>query len=160
VTSQIRIEAPLESVWELVSDPGNYRRWSPESIGMRRLSGSGAYAVGDKFAGTNRIWLPWTTFCTVTQVSPLRRFAFLASFAGAPIAEWGYTLAEVDGGCVVTETWDDRRHAAARLALVPLSMALGRGRDAAAHNSRAMAATLAALKAEAEAAAGSASTET
>lgn len=154
VTSQIRIEAPIDAVWAMVSTPDNYPRWSPEATAIRRISGEGPYRVGDKFAGSNRIWLPWTTLCTVTEVEPHVRFAFLASFAGASIAEWGYSLRETEGGCVVTETWDDRRHVVSKVALVPLSVTLGRGRDAASHNRRGMAATLAALKADAEAAVG------
>ncbi|MGI8665531.1 MAG: SRPBCC family protein [Jatrophihabitans sp.] len=64
-----------------------------------------------------------------------------------PVAHWGYTFEPAeDGGCTVTESWVDRRPAAAR----PLLDALF-GAKRADLNARGMATTLANLKRCAEA---------
>ena len=74
------------------------------------------------------------------------QFAFTVSFAGMPIADWGYEIVAKGQGCVVTETWTDRRSAALQLASVPV-MGIA---DRAAHNRRGMTTTLAALARVAE----------
>jgi hypothetical protein len=54
VVEQVDIDAPRERVWAAVSDPAAYRRWSPESTGMRRLDGERGepWTVGQRFVGS------------------------------------------------------------------------------------------------------------
>ena len=138
---------PVE-VWRLVSDVTRMGSWSPETTACRWLDGASGPTVGARFRGTNKRGpLLWQTTCTVTAATPGRRFAFDVRFGPAPIASWAYDVEPVEGGCVVTESWSDRRAGAMRLASMPV-MGI---RDRAAHNRRGMVATLAALKAAAEA---------
>ena len=54
IVESIDIAAPPSAVWAAVSDPCSYGRWSPEATGATRRSGSGTWAVGDRFTGHNR----------------------------------------------------------------------------------------------------------
>lgn len=156
VTESIAVDAPAAVVWPLVSDPANYARWSPEATGVRRRRGSGAWRVGDVFVGSNKAWLRWSTTCTVTAADAERgKFAFDVDFARVPVARWGYTVTDAEaGGCVVTETWLDRRSGVVGALIKPSGVFIGRRLDAATRNRQTMKATLAALKAEAEAGGG------
>lgn len=158
VTESIAVDAPPEVVWPLVSDPANYARWSPEATGVRRRGGSGTWRVGDVFVGSNKAWLRWSTTCTVTAADAGRgEFAFDVDFARFAIARWSYSVTPTpDGGCVVTESWTDRRSGVLGALIKPSGVLIGRGIDAATHNAQTMRATLAALKAEVEAASGGA----
>ena len=146
VTEDIAAD-PVE-VWRLVSDVTRMGSWSPETTSCRWIGGATGPAVGARFRGTNKRGpLLWQTTCTVTAAEPGRRFAFDVTFGPAAIATWSYDIEPAAGGCVVTESWSDRRAGAMRLASMPV-MGI---RDRAAHNRRGMVATLAALKAAAEA---------
>lgn len=172
IVESIVVAASPDEVYRLVSDPANYARWSPESTGVRRLGGAGEYAVGDRFIGHNRIWLPWSTVCTVVAADAGREFAFDVDAGPMPVARWGYRLrpaaATAPGAAaggdevrdpgsgattVVEQFWQDRR-AGASGALVKLAgPVVGRGRDAAARNRGSMRATLAGLARDIETAA-------
>ena len=150
VAEQIRISAPTQTIWDLICDPENYPRWSPEAVGIKRRSGSGTWQVGDKFVGTNRIWVPWFTVCTVTERSEHQRFAFDVDLGPIPIANWAYEV-EADGDeSIVRETWTDRRSGGLGTPVKLVGPLVGRGRDAAEHNRESMRQTLAALKAAVE----------
>ena len=153
VAEQIRISAPTQTIWDLICDPENYPRWSPEAVGIKRRSGSGTWQVGDKFVGTNRIWVPWFTVCTVTERSEQQRFAFDVDLGPIPIANWAYEV-EADGDeSIVREIWTDRRSGGLGAPVKLVGPLVGRGRDAAEHNRESMRQTLAALKSAVEGAA-------
>lgn len=141
------IQADPHTVWSLVSDVTRMGQWSPETTSARWLGGATGPAVGARFRGDNRHGLlGWSTRCTVTAADPGRRFAFDVDFAGVPISFWSYDLRSAPGGCVVTESWTDRRPGWMRLAAVPVTGVA----DRAGHNRRGMQATLAALRTAAE----------
>ncbi|MDQ1246918.1 MAG: hypothetical protein QG597_1287 [Actinomycetota bacterium] len=152
VAESINVKATAATVWPMISDPANYGRWSPEATGVKRRTGRGAWQVGDRFVGGNKAWLAWSTACTVVAADPEHgEFAFDVDFAHVPIARWSYTVADSgDGGCLVTETWTDRRSGVIGALIKPSGVFIGRGLDAAVRNRRTMRATLLALKAEAE----------
>ena len=135
-------------VYDLVSDVTRMGEWSPETTSCRWVEGGGP-AVGARFRGTNKRHLArWTTTCTVTAADPGRRFAFDVNWGPWAISEWSYDIEPMDGAaCRVTEGWSDKRVTALRVAS-PLVMGIV---DRAAHNRTSMQATLAALKAAAEA---------
>lgn len=151
VVEQIRIEAPLETVWPLVSDPSNYSRWSPEATGIRRRSGRGDWRVGDVFVGANKARLPWVTVCTVTERAELQRFGFNVDFGPFPIAHWAYEVEPDRNATLVREIWTDRRSGPLGAPITLVGPLVGRGRDSAAHNRQSMRRTLSALKAQVEA---------
>ena len=150
VRVSIEIEAPVETAYALISDPENHCRWSPEATGVRRLTGSGPWRVGDTFTGKSRQRLSWSTKCQVTKSSQADGFYFAVTMGPLPVATWGYEVAESNGSCVVTEVWKDQRTFLSRVILRPIPVLLGRGWDAAEHNRRSMQHTLGELKEEAE----------
>lgn len=146
VSVQEQIAAPPAALYEMVSDLPRMGEWSPENTGGRWSRG-GRPAVGATFRGTNRSgWRWWRTVVTVTAADPGRRFAFDVHYAAVPISTWEYAFAESEGGCLVTESWTDRRPGWMRAASVPL-MGVS---DRAAHNRANMEKTLHALKKAAE----------
>jgi hypothetical protein len=145
VTETIKA-APAE-VYPLVADLPRMGEWSPENTGGKWLGGASAPAVGARFRGTNRAgWRFWTTTVTVRAADEGRRFTFDVHVAGLAISTWDYGFADADNGCVVTESWTDRRPSWMRTLSVPLMGV----RDRAEHNRRNMQETLQRLKAAAE----------
>jgi Polyketide cyclase / dehydrase and lipid transport len=141
------IKAPASAVYALVADLPRMGEWSPENTGGKWLGGASGPAVDARFRGTNRAgWRFWTTTVTVRAADAGRRFAFDVDVAGLAISTWTYTFADAEGGCVVTESWADRRPSWMRTLSVPVMGV----RDRAGHNRRNMQETLQRLKAAAE----------
>lgn len=151
VVESVDVSAGIEKVWAAVSDPLAYPRWSPEASGARRLRGTGAFAVGDRFVGRNKATLTWWTVCTVVEVQPQRLFAFDVDLGPLPISRWSYQVEELAADATrVTETWHDRRTGLLGAPVRRSGRLLGRGRDAAAHNRETMQDTLRRVKVELE----------
>jgi uncharacterized protein YndB with AHSA1/START domain len=116
VSDEVVVEASPGSLYELLSDPGEMRRWSPENTGATPAS-PGPLTVGASFRGTNRRGpLRWTTECVVTAADPGERFAFRVTRWGVgdrlvrvANASWEYRLAALPEGTRVTEIWTDDR---------------------------------------------------
>jgi len=105
----LRIEAPPQRLYDLVTDVANMGRLSPECIGGRWLDGATGPAVGARFKGTNKRGLArWSTKNAVVAADPGREFAFETQQSGT---RWRYRF-EPDGtGTIVTESreaWRDR----------------------------------------------------
>jgi hypothetical protein len=146
-----RIDAPADRVWSLIGDPTRMEEFSPEVHKVTWAGGATAPAVGAKFRGANRNgWHRWSTSCVVTSYEPGREVAWDVNFM-IPIAHWGYRIEpSADGAtCTLYEYWNDRRAAPVRIGPVGV---LARGvSDVETHNRAGMEATLAAIKAVAEA---------
>ena len=142
------VDAPVEAVWALVSDPTRYAEWSPENSGARWVRGASGPAVGARFRGANRNgWRRWSTDCRVVECDAPRRFAFDVSSVGIPVARWAYEVEPADGGgAVVRELWFDRRP---RWFVTVSGWIVGVS-DRVAANRAGMAATLAGVRAAAE----------
>lgn len=117
VSGEVVVAAPPTRLYELVSDPAQMRRWSPENTGADT---DGPLAEGAEFVGSNRRGpLSWRSRAVVTAAEPGARFAFRVVALGAvgtpwltaPVASWEYRFAAVEGGTRVTETWTDDRRA-------------------------------------------------
>ena len=143
-----RIAADPDELYALVSDLTKMGSWSPENRGGKWVGGATGPAVGAKFRGANkRGWRRWSTTCKVVEADEGRRFAVDVRFYGAPISRWTYEL-EADGdGTRVVERWDDHRWAPMR----SISKVVMGVPDRPGKNREGMEATLAALKAAAEA---------
>ena len=104
------IAAPAEEVWALVTDLAAMGRWSPENRGGKWIGGATGAAVGARFLGRNgRGKRAWPTVVTVSECDQPRRFAFELRIGRLGGADWIYDIEPVDKGCLVTETWVDRR---------------------------------------------------
>ena len=147
VVAEQQIAAPPEELYALISDVTNMGRWSPENHTCRWVGGATGPVVGARFKGANkRGRRRWSTTSTVVVADEGRRFAFDVALGRLPISRWTYDFEAHDGGCRVTETWEDRRAAWMRRA-APVIMGVA---DQAAHNRAGMEATLAAVKASVE----------
>ena len=147
----VDVKASPEVVWGLVSDLARMGEWSPECTGVRWVGaapGRDGPSVGSVFKGKNRIGIRrWSTKGTIVAAEPNRRIAWDISALGLPAARWSYTIGSSDGGCRVTESWEDKRGALISL-VAPLATGV---KDRRSHNEAGMRVTLDRLKAAAEA---------
>lgn len=108
VSGSIHIAALPEVVYDLIADVAAVGQFSPEATGA--LGASERLVVGDTFWGTNRRgpWI-WATHCRVTRAERGRAFAFDVDLGPFPISSWSYEIEPLEGGCIVVETWVERR---------------------------------------------------
>lgn len=100
--AEIEIDAPASRVWELVSDVGRMRQWSPQCRIMRAL---GPIRPGTRTLNLNRRGLLfWPTTAVITEVVPERKFAFRIP---VNTTVWSYELEPTATGTRLVET----RHA-------------------------------------------------
>ena len=112
----LRIEAPADALYSLVSDVTQMGRWSPECTGCSWVGGATGPTVGARFRGWNkRGVVRWFTTNEVVVAEPGREFAFETKQSGI---RWGYRFqpAPEGTGTLVTEyrePWRDRPKLAA-----------------------------------------------
>jgi len=148
VSVETDIAAAPETVWSMISDITRMGEWSPEAQAGIWKRGATSAAVGAQFTGQNANGKKsWTTNCEVTDCDPGAVFSFQVTAVGLKIALWDYRIEPTETGCHVIETWTDQRGGLAKFAG---KFASGVA-DREAHNRAGMVATLAALKAAAEA---------
>ena len=100
--AQIDINAPVATVWALVSDLGRMPQWSPQCRMMRPL---GPLRQGTRTINLNRRnYRFWPTTSTVTEVIPEKKVAFRVNANGTI---WSYELEPTDVGTRLVES----RHA-------------------------------------------------
>jgi uncharacterized protein YndB with AHSA1/START domain len=98
----VRIAAPPEAVYGIVTDIAQMGRLSPECTGGKWLGDATGPAVGARFKGSNkRGFARWSTTNEVVEAEPGRAFSFKTLQSGY---QWTYRM-EADGdGTVVTES--------------------------------------------------------
>ena len=97
----VHMDAPPDTVWELVSDVTRIGSYSPETFEAEWLDGATAPAVGAKFRGhvkRNGIGPTYWTTCWVTVCEPGREFAFTVGPPEKAMNTWGYTIVPTEGG--------------------------------------------------------------
>jgi uncharacterized protein YndB with AHSA1/START domain len=100
--AQIDIDAPVATVWALVSDLSRMPQWSPQCRLMQAL---GPVRQGTRTINLNRRnKMYWPTTCVVTEVIPEKKMAFRVNQNGAI---WSYELEPTDAGTRLVES----RHA-------------------------------------------------
>ncbi len=100
--AQIDINAPVPTVWGLISDFRRMPQWSPQCRWMKPL---GAVRPGTRTVNFNRRkFLFWPTTCRITEFVPERKLAFRVNENGTV---WSYELEPTATGTRVVET----RHA-------------------------------------------------
>jgi uncharacterized protein YndB with AHSA1/START domain len=101
----VRMAAPPEKVWDLVSDITRIGEFSPETFEGEWTRGSTGPEVGATFRGhvkRNGVGPVYWTPCKVSRCEPGEVFEFTV-MAGGPLNTWGYRLDAEDGGTTVTE---------------------------------------------------------
>jgi len=99
----MRIEAPPDRIYDIVTDIAQMGRLSPECVGGHWLDGATGPAVGARFKGRNKRGLArWSTTNEVVEAEPPRVFSFETLQSGY---RWSYLL-EPDGASAtfVTES--------------------------------------------------------
>lgn len=111
IDHSVRIDAPPEVIWPLISDLERMGEWSPFCIGANMRGAGPAPGPGTRFTGRNRNgWHRWNTKCTVLASDPGREIAWAVAFCGFSVAFWRYRLEPSgDGATTVTESWRDLR---------------------------------------------------
>ncbi len=141
------INAPAQTLWEMVSDVTRMGEWSPETTSGRWVKGATGAAKGARFKGDNRNGeRTWSIVCEVTDCEPGRRFAFDATAGPIRYANWAYDFEQTDDGTVVTESVADNRNRLLKF----LGGRISGVTDRATHNRRTMTDTLEALAVAAE----------
>ena len=98
----LRIEAPPERVYEIVTDIAQMGRLSPECTGGKWLDGATGPAVGARFKGSNKRGIArWSTTNEVVEADPGKAFSFETKQSAA---RWTYRLQPDGSGTLVTES--------------------------------------------------------
>jgi uncharacterized protein YndB with AHSA1/START domain len=101
-TVSLRIGAPPERVYAIVTDIAQMGRLSPECTGGRWLGGATGPVVGARFKGTNKRGMArWSTTNEVVVADLDRAFGFQTLQSGY---RWDYRLEPDGDGTVLTET--------------------------------------------------------
>lgn len=101
----VTMNAPIERVWDLVSDVTRIGEFSPETFEAEWTHGATGPKVGARFRGhvkRNGVGPIYWSPCRVTVCEPNQHFEFAVVAAG-PLNNWGYRLVERDGATEVTE---------------------------------------------------------
>ena len=126
-TVAVKINAPAEKVYDLITDVTQMGRWSPECTGGKWTGGATGPAVGATFKGSNRHGLArWTTHCTVTEADPGKAFEWEVKESGM---RWGYRFEPAEGGTLVTEYREQTDDPPFYVKLVQRSGLIGRNRE-------------------------------
>ena len=101
--NSVVVARSTDELYDMVSDVTRMGEWSPVCKACWWDEGSGP-RVGAWFTGRNE--LPertWETRSEVVVADRGREFAFVVSATGT---RWSYQFREVDGGTLITESWD------------------------------------------------------
>lgn len=104
----MRMQAPAERIYDLVSDVTRMGEWSPECVRCRWVDGATGPVVGARFKATNkRHGLRWSNKPVVVAAEPGREFAFSRTMPGSGEYVWRYCLSDNgDGTTEVTESYE------------------------------------------------------
>lgn len=91
------------AVYEMVSDVTRIGEWSPVCKACWWDDGAGPH-VGAWFTGRNETpERTWETRSEVVAAEPGAEFTFVV---GGSLVRWSYTVAPMDGGTALTESWE------------------------------------------------------
>ena len=97
VEVEVLVAAPVQRVWDLVSDIELPARFSSEFLGARLIDAE--LKAGARFVGRNRHDAigEWETVSYITRYEPHRAFAWAVTDPDTPSARWWFALEERDG---------------------------------------------------------------
>ena len=104
------IAASPADVFAAITDITRMGEWSPETVGAEWQEGTSGPAVGAVFTGHNKNGeKEWSTDAHIVELEENESFIFKCMFGDFHFATWGYRIEPADGGCKVTEVWQDFR---------------------------------------------------
>lgn len=102
----IRVAAPPDRLYDMVSDVTRMGEWSPENTGGTWDDAQEGATVGSWFTGRNKAGdFEWETRCEVVVAERGREFAFVVGGEQDGWVRWGYRFTPVEGGTEVEESW-------------------------------------------------------
>ena len=106
VEVSVHVDAPIEQVWEFVSDPTLMPELSDELQAVEWLDGASVAVVGARFAGRNShpSLGEWTTTSYIVLCDAPRLFAWAVEDPERPSATWRFALTP-DGNGTRLSQW-------------------------------------------------------
>jgi len=105
------VPAPPEPIFDLLVDPAGHAEIDGGGTVRGARSGGRRLALGDRFGMDMHLGVAYSTRNTVVELDENRRIAWQTTASG-PLGSliggrvWRYELEPVEGGTLVTETWD------------------------------------------------------
>lgn len=102
------VGAPIDTVWNVVTDVTRVGEWSGECQGCEWVEGADSAVAGARFRGRNRRGsMRWTRVNEVIRAEPPHSFVWhtLSRFPYLDSTEWQLSLAEDSAGTRVTESF-------------------------------------------------------
>ena len=116
-----------EPIFDLLADPAGHAAIDGGGTVKGARSGGRRLALGDRFGMDMHLGVAYSTRNTVVELDENRRIAWQTT-AGGPVGSvlggriWRYELEPVDGGTLVTESWDLSRERLTSKVVVKLTM--------------------------------------
>ena len=122
------VRAAPERIYGLVADLPRMGEWSPECQSVQWEGGADGPAEGARFVGHNRGGprglMKWSRRGRVLVADPGREFTFVTEEGGRESTVWRYRFEAVEGGTMVTESYEVKRIPAwARIVDIPTNRA-------------------------------------
>ena len=111
ISVQRLVPAPPEPIFDLLVDPAGHAEIDGGGSVRGARSGGRRLALGDRFGMDMHLGVAYSTKNTVVELEENRRIAWQTTAAGALGVVlggriWRYVLEPVEGGTLVTESWD------------------------------------------------------
>lgn len=105
--ARLRVNAPPDELYEMVSDVRRMGEWSPETVQCKWIGGSTGPTPGARFKGTNKRGVfRWSTKPEVVVAERGREFSFVTKGRG-PSTKWTYHFEPApDGGTFLVESFE------------------------------------------------------
>jgi uncharacterized protein YndB with AHSA1/START domain len=127
------VGAPIDAVWNVVTDVTRVGEWSGECQGCEWVGGADSAVAGAQFRGRNRRGsIRWTRVNEVIRAEPPHTFVWrtLSRFPYLDSTEWQLRLAEDGTGTRVIETFQILKLSKAMERLLRFAMRAHRDRTA------------------------------
>jgi uncharacterized protein YndB with AHSA1/START domain len=111
LTVQRLVPAPAEPIFDLLADPAGHAEIDGGGTVKGARSGGRRLALGDRFGMDMHLGVAYSTRNTVVELEENRRIAWQTTASG-PLGAvlggriWRYELEPVEGGTLVSESWD------------------------------------------------------
>ena len=111
ISVQRLVPAAPEPIFDLLADPAGHAEIDGGGTVKGARSGGRRLALGDRFGMDMHLGVAYSTRNTVIELDENRRIAWQTTASG-PLGTvlggriWRYELEPVEGGTLVTETWD------------------------------------------------------
>jgi uncharacterized protein YndB with AHSA1/START domain len=106
-TAQVWVRAAPAVIYDLVQDPTQMARWSPEVVSVV-TDGAGPARVGMRFRGISRARFRWSRTCEVLAAERPERFVFrtVPTRLYSDSTVWTFEIRPREGGALVTQRYE------------------------------------------------------